>query len=91
MDVVDASIAELPEAHGNPHLVLCRGVDGWRACCWKPHMLLLGRLAMEIDVVAFDLALLGAGLRPGDLSADRRRRRLRPQPLLPLRLRRTPG
>ena len=65
--VVDGSIAELPMYFYQPHRIL--GQD--RASgAWQPlqrgKTRLLGRLCMEHDVVAWDLAL-PAGARAGDL------------------------
>jgi diaminopimelate decarboxylase len=66
--VVDASIAELPEARNFPHRPLWRDSEG----AWRPFRCgtdrILGRLCMENDVLADGVSLPDA-LKPGDLIA----------------------
>lgn len=63
--VVDAAISDLPMAPFYPHRVYGRGADGgWRALGGGRDRL-VGRICMETDILASDLAL-PKGLRPGD-------------------------
>jgi diaminopimelate decarboxylase len=65
--VVDGSIAELPMHFFQPHRILHRDArtGDWRAL-GRGQTQLLGRLCMEHDVVALNVAL-PEGVRPGDL------------------------
>ncbi|HEX8430766.1 MAG TPA: hypothetical protein VF625_05740 [Longimicrobium sp.] len=63
--VVDAAISDLPMAPFYPHRVYARGADGAWAGLGGGKARLLGRICMESDVLANDLAL-PASLQPGD-------------------------
>jgi diaminopimelate decarboxylase len=63
--VVDAAISDLPMAPYYPHRVYGRGGGGgWRALAGGEDRL-LGRICMETDILATDVALPD-GLEPGD-------------------------
>jgi diaminopimelate decarboxylase len=61
--VLDASIAELPEAHSYPHRLLSEGADGWLRWRGGPDRV-LGRLCMEADVICAGVTI-PEDLRPG--------------------------
>lgn len=67
--VLDASIAELPRAADHPHQAYWRRREGrtWRRMT-KADGRALGRICMEADVIASDIAI-PAGMRPGDFVA----------------------
>jgi diaminopimelate decarboxylase len=63
--VVDAAISDLPMAPYYPHRVYGRGAGGgWRVLVGGEDRL-LGRICMETDILATDVALPD-GLEPGD-------------------------
>lgn len=63
--VVDAAVSDLPMAPFYPHRVYGRGGDGGWTALGGGRDRLLGRICMETDILASDLALPD-GLRPGD-------------------------
>jgi diaminopimelate decarboxylase len=63
--VVDAAISDLPMAPFYPHRVYARAEDGqWKALAGRGDRL-LGRICMETDILASDLALPDS-LQAGD-------------------------